>query len=420
MCPGAEGWRSHWKKQIDRIIRNYDFDGIYFDFWYGRMACENVRHGCGGRFRRGTVLGSREMLMYAYNRLKAKNPRAIIKANTNTLATALITSLVDIRLVGEAIDATGMDDASRRWLHCSYRLGETTEFLWDQTRLSATQKASFATLVNFLPQWYERPRFEPRGSFDDFDVFRSHDDGTGDWRLGLSRSEGLQSVTPGVTVNTVESGGTTLATVMNANPADAIAEIPLRDGWLACEPLSGQLHAPARGALRVSLGAGQYRHVLLLQTPRAPHLLYALGARLPAQQSYNPGTRKMQVKIDAAEGSTRPHRSFHSDPGACGNRRPGRANPLLMEAGHVPVDLRVGPCSRRAPRNQLRAVRSEIGARGAGTGNAWIRALIRKIVWVGEQHTAPEVHDDQGTVAWSCSVGSDSRDSSQLRLGGGK
>jgi hypothetical protein len=303
MCPGAEGWRTHWKKQVDSIIRNYDFDGIYFDFWYGRMACENTRHGCGGRFRRGTVLGSREMLMYAYNRLKAKNPRAIIKANTNTLATAMITSLVDIRLVGEAIDATGMDEASRRWLHCSYRLGETTEFLWDQTRLSATQKASFATLVNFLPQWLERPRFEPRNSFDDFDVFRSHDDGTGDWRLGLSRSEGLQSVTPGVTVNTVGKGDAMLATVVNTNPAAATAEIPLRDGWLACEPLSGQLHTPARGILRVNLGTGQYRHFLLLQTPQAPHLLYALGARLPAHQTYDPDARKMRIQVDAVEGA---------------------------------------------------------------------------------------------------------------------
>jgi hypothetical protein len=92
------------------------------------------------------------MLMYAYNRVKAKNPRAIIKANTNTLATALITSLVDIRLVGEAIDATGMDEISRRWLHSSYRLGETTEFLWDQTPWSFAQKASFAALVTSCPR----------------------------------------------------------------------------------------------------------------------------------------------------------------------------------------------------------------------------------------------------------------------------
>ena len=302
MCPGAEGWRTHWKKQIDRVIRNYDFDGIYFDFWYGRMACENTRHGCGGRFRRGTVLGSREMLMYAYNRLKAKDPKAIIKANTNTLATAMITSLVDIRLVGEAIDAAGMDDDSRRWLHCSYRLGETTEFLWDQTRLSAMQKAGFATLVNFLPQWLERPRFELRSSFDDFDVFRSHDDGTGDWRLGLSRGEGLQSVTPGVTVNRVEKGDTILATLINTNLADVIAEVPLQDDWLACEPLSGQLHTPTGGVLKLNLGAGQYRHLLLLQTPRAPRLLYALGARLPAHQIYESGARKMRIQVDAVEG----------------------------------------------------------------------------------------------------------------------
>jgi len=181
-------------------------------------------------------------------------------------------------------------------------LGEATEFLWDQTRLSAMQKAGFATLVNFLPQWLERPRFELRSSFDDFDVFRSHDDGTGDWRLGLSCGEGLQSVTPGVTVNRVEKGDTILATLINTNLVDVIAEVPLQDDWLACEPLSGQLHTPTGGVLKLNLGAGQYRHFLLLQTPRAPRLLYALGARLPAHQTYEPGARKMRIQVDAVEG----------------------------------------------------------------------------------------------------------------------
>jgi hypothetical protein len=72
MCPGAEGWRTFWKQQVDRAIRDYDFDGIYFDFWYEQMVCENTRHGCGGHFRKATVLGAREMLMYAYTRLKAE------------------------------------------------------------------------------------------------------------------------------------------------------------------------------------------------------------------------------------------------------------------------------------------------------------------------------------------------------------
>src|ERR1019366_2816922 len=106
------------------------FDGIYFDFWFGRMVCENTRHGCGGRFRMGTVLGSREMLAYASNRLRAKNPHAIIKANTNTLATALITSFVDMRLVGEGIDMDHMDPDSREWLFSSVRLGASTPLAW--------------------------------------------------------------------------------------------------------------------------------------------------------------------------------------------------------------------------------------------------------------------------------------------------
>ncbi|MGH9844404.1 MAG: DUF6259 domain-containing protein, partial [Blastocatellia bacterium] len=90
MCPNAAGWRAHWQRQIDRIIDQYDFDGLYFDFWAARLVCENARHGCGGRFRRYTVAGARAMLAYAYNRLKAKNPRAIIKVNTNVLSTALL------------------------------------------------------------------------------------------------------------------------------------------------------------------------------------------------------------------------------------------------------------------------------------------------------------------------------------------
>jgi hypothetical protein len=348
MCPGAEGWRTHWKRQIDRIVQTYDFDGIYFDFWYGRMVCENSGHGCGDRFRKGTVLGSREMLMYAYNRLKAKNPRAIIKANTNTLATSLITSLVDIRLVGEAIDAAGMDEDSRRWLHSSCRLGETTEFLWDQTRLNASQKASFATLVNFLPQWYERPLFESRVSFDDFDVFRSFDDATGKWHLGISRDEPLKVSPPEVKINTVERGDSTLLTAINTSSSNLTAEIPLQEGWLACEPLTGLFPALSGGSMRVSLDPGVYRHFLLLKTPHIPQLLYALGVREPANQKYEPGTRKLQISLDAVEGARIRFGIFTQfSPLGVASRRTGkipfawkRGVPLLnFEAVYVTGDL---------------------------------------------------------------------------------
>jgi hypothetical protein len=260
-------------------------------------VCENSRHGCGGRFRKDTVLGSREMLMYAYNRLKTKNPRAIIKANTNTLATALITSLADIRLVGEAIDAAGMDEVSRQWLHSSFRLGETTEFLWDETRWDAPQRALFATLVNFM-----RPAFERRSSFDDFDIYRSFDDGSGDWHLGISGDESPGGKAPGVYFNRIDRENGMLATAANASSSKQTVEIPMKDHWLACEPLAGRLHPVTGPALRVDLDAGGYRHFLLAPIPEQPQLLYALGARVPALQTLDSRAKTLKISVDAPEG----------------------------------------------------------------------------------------------------------------------
>ena len=303
MCPGATGWRAHWKQQIDRVIRDYDFDGIYFDFWYGRMVCENARHGCGGRFRRATVLGSREMLMYAYNRLKAKDPHTIIKANTNTLATALITSLVDIRLVGESTDATKMDPASRQWLYTSYRLGEPTEFLWAETRWNTQEKAAFAVLVNFLPQYYWDPPFEPRKSFDDFDVFRSFDDGKGSWQLGISGQEGLRTSQSEVRINLVERAGRKLATFINTGKSATAVDVPIGKDWLAYDPLGERLLVPGSLNLRVELAGGAYRHLLLAETAIAPQLLCVLGARSPAKSSLDQKARQLRFSAEAAEGS---------------------------------------------------------------------------------------------------------------------
>jgi hypothetical protein len=303
MCPGAEGWRTFWKQQVDRVIRDYDFDGIYFDFWYGRMACENARHGCGGRFRRATILGSREMLMYAYNLLKAKDPHAIIKANTNMLASALITSLVDIRLVGESTDAAKMDPPSRQWLYTSYRLGEPTEFLWADTGWNRAQRASFATLVNFLPQYYQRPRFEPRQEFDDFDVFRSFDDGQGAWSLGIGGQERLKANPPGIVTNVVERDGAMLATVINTRDSSVNAQLPIAEGWLAWEPLAERLLDASRGSLNVELAGGAYRHVVLQPKPAGPRLLSALGVAKPAMQSFDKDARRLQLSVEAVEGA---------------------------------------------------------------------------------------------------------------------
>jgi len=101
MCYAAEGWREHWKREVDTILERFDFDGLYIDFWVGKMACRNLLHGCGHRYPRFTLPGVREMAWHAFRGVKAKGAGQFILANTNLFAGALINNLVDIRLPGE-------------------------------------------------------------------------------------------------------------------------------------------------------------------------------------------------------------------------------------------------------------------------------------------------------------------------------
>jgi hypothetical protein len=101
MCYAAEGWREHWKREVDTILERFDFDGLYIDFWVGKMACRNLLHGCGHKYPRFTLPGLREMAWHAFRGVKAKGPDQFVLANTNLFAGALINNLVDIRLPGE-------------------------------------------------------------------------------------------------------------------------------------------------------------------------------------------------------------------------------------------------------------------------------------------------------------------------------
>lgn len=123
MCYGAEGWREFWKGQVDAILDRFDFDGLYIDFWVGKMACRNHLHGCGIKYPRFTLPGVREMAWHAFRRVREKGPDRFILCNTNLFAGALINNLVDIRLPGEwaPIEETG--EALARGHLNSRRLG---------------------------------------------------------------------------------------------------------------------------------------------------------------------------------------------------------------------------------------------------------------------------------------------------------
>ncbi|MGA8183455.1 MAG: DUF6259 domain-containing protein [Terriglobia bacterium] len=304
MCPGAPGWRAYWKRQIARVVEQYDFDGLYFDFWYGKMVCENWRHGCGGRFRTYTILGAREMMAYAYNLLKAKNPHSIIKANTNLLSTALLTSFIDLRLVGESRDITALDADSRRWLYSSYRLGEPTDILWAKTPWNDVRKASFAALINFLPQHYHRPQFSPRKGFDDFDVFRYFGAETGTWHLGM-QGQSVLPVGPGeVVANVVEKPGEMLATLINTSEDKVTAEAPLSPGRVAYDPMAAELFQGENGRFKIEIDGWAHRQLVFLKKPAHPQVFFGLGAHRLEFEKWDARGRRLDFSFNAPAGAS--------------------------------------------------------------------------------------------------------------------
>lgn len=121
MCYNAAGWREYWKGEVDAALDRFDFDGLYIDFWVGKMACTNPLHGCDCRYARYTLPGLREMAMHAFQRVKARS--GFILSNTNMCASALINNLVDIRLPGEWGNVEDTPDTVVRGYLNSRRLG---------------------------------------------------------------------------------------------------------------------------------------------------------------------------------------------------------------------------------------------------------------------------------------------------------
>jgi hypothetical protein len=144
MCYGAEGWREHWKREVDTILDRFDFDGLYIDFWVGKMACRNTRHGCGVKYPRFTLPGVREMAWHAFRRVREKGAGRFILANTNLFAGALVNNLVDVRLPGEWANIEETPPALVRSHLNSRRLGCNALLLTGPVRELGLRSASFS------------------------------------------------------------------------------------------------------------------------------------------------------------------------------------------------------------------------------------------------------------------------------------
>ena len=105
MCFGAEGWREHWEREVDLLLKRFDFDGLYIDHWFHTRMCDNTKHGCGGYVARFVTEGYHDFARRA-RKLVARytNGRGVLMLNANMLLFSGVVPWFDIRLNGENTD----------------------------------------------------------------------------------------------------------------------------------------------------------------------------------------------------------------------------------------------------------------------------------------------------------------------------
>ena len=326
MCNWAEGWRDQFKRTIDMVVRDYDFDGIYIDMWFGKMACENPAHGCNSRFRHISYIGLRDQLAHAYNSIKSKKPDAIIFNNTNVLPIAYITSLSDIRLVGEAMDIMDLDPLARMFLYFSHRLGSQTAWSTYGSDITTEQKLSFGLLICSLlprhPYDLTNPRAwtqEQLAAFRRYrNVFRFFGVERATLHAALAGQKRAACPAEDVYVNVLqrEDTGGLLLSVINMNskrvrtalrvPSLARLGLAARKAYLVYEPAKAKVIGVLPGSqvngLPISLPAHGHTLLSIIEAPGdRPALLFALGADGVAREGWDAEGQALEFALAGPE-----------------------------------------------------------------------------------------------------------------------
>ena len=102
MCFGAEGWRKHVERECDKLLADFDFDGLYVDHWFITRHCDNPRHGCGGYLGRFVTEGYHDFAR-RLRRVVARHTdgAGIMLLNSNNLISSTNLAWFDMRLLGE-------------------------------------------------------------------------------------------------------------------------------------------------------------------------------------------------------------------------------------------------------------------------------------------------------------------------------
>ena len=319
MCPGAEEWREYWKQQIDRIVQEYDFDGACLDFWYDKLACRNPKHGCQRRYMRPTFTWVREMIAYASEKFKGKNPESIIASNTDLLPISMICSWLDARLVGASQDIRHINLMTGKAFYSSYRLGCDSMMLTDRIQKIDNQIISLS-LLYMAPIVLSEGRSpeETELVLSYLNVLRFFGINEAIWYPGFIDNPKIKvanSDNPDLYVN-VHSHDEVLLTLINLSPNEIKARLSITNTgklgldddkkYIIYEPLARKF-LPGRekwlcsdlSLINIDMAGYTPRLLYIRQIPDNPSLIYALGADSLLEENWDETVKQLKIKISA-------------------------------------------------------------------------------------------------------------------------
>ncbi len=224
MCFGAEGWREHWEKDVDLLLKRFDFDGLFIDHWFHTRICTNSKHGCGGYVARFVTDGYHDFAKRA-RKVVARHTagKGIMMLNANMLLFSGVIPWFDIRLNGDNTDPRSIPDESVITFWNGKGQGVKSVAMWRDQRESLDM-INFCTAFMFpFHRWYNLDSIEkePPRSQAEIDLTQFL---WGTWRFfGLNHSEKFSNfdsrdiidmTSPGSLVNAFSNDGRVLV-VMN-------------------------------------------------------------------------------------------------------------------------------------------------------------------------------------------------------------
>jgi len=184
MCWGAKGWREHFEQQMDAMLSEFPFDGLYIDHWKPTRMCTNQRHGCGGYFVRAVTEGYHDIAKRA-RRVVAKHTdgKGIILLNTGEDLFSGCLSMIDLRLMGENFDPRKAPELTLTSTYNAERQGlqvlvYPSRYGMDQTFLNFAMSFTMPHRLRPTPptitQWTDRSAGKPWDGYKLYwDVLRS-------------------------------------------------------------------------------------------------------------------------------------------------------------------------------------------------------------------------------------------------------